>query len=238
MSAYAMPGLFPPLPPPVNHAIGAIGESCGGGCSSSEEEKIDYSYHYNTSSSLAFGSEVKLAIREAKVDSSHLILKTLGSGGGAGGGRKRRPGTRKLAIRPEELAIQFEMDIAFNGRECTVVRSFYRLSQLRDELVEEMGADRIPEFPMLPKNLRHNLTLLKALLRPYVPLLEDWLRRIFWTVSMRNSPTLTHFVLEPLCFLRTGCADLHLATEFIKRRKELLLESIAELDEEDDFYAW
>jgi hypothetical protein len=227
MSAYAMPGMFPPLPTPPNQH--AIGESC---CSSPEEEKIDYNYHYN-SSSLAFGSEVKLAIREVKVDSAHLILTTLGSGFL---GRKRRPGTRKPAIRPEELAIQFEMDLSFAGRECTVVRSFYRLSQLRDELVEEMGADRIPEFPMLPKNLRHNLTLLKALLRPYVPLLEDWLRRIFSTVSMRNSPTLTHFVLEPLCFLRTGCADLHLATQFVKRRKELLLESIAEHEEENDYY--
>jgi hypothetical protein len=91
MSAYAMPGMFPPLPTPPNQAIG---ESC---CSSPEEEKIDYNYHYN-SSSLAFGSEVKLAIREVKVDSAHLILTTLGSGG-----RKRRPGSRKPAIRPEEL---------------------------------------------------------------------------------------------------------------------------------------
>lgn len=216
MSAYALPGLFPSLPSPVMDSS----------CSEQQEEKLEVSCHYN-SSYRALGSEVTLSIREAKVDSTHLILTTLGSGC-----RKRRPGARRRLVQPEELAVQFEMDIAFNGRECTVVRSFYRLRQLRDELVEEKGAERIPVFPMLPRNLRHNDTLLKALLRPYVPQVEDWLRRVFSSVSMRNSPTLTHFVLEPLCFLRTGCADLYIATEFVKRRKELLLESIAEHEDE------
>lgn len=217
MSAYAVPGLFPSLPSPNTMLVG---ESC------QEDKKVEYS-HY-TSSHMALGSEVTLSIREAKVDSTHLILTTLGSGC-----KKRRPGGRsRRTVKPEELAVQFEMDIAFNSRECTVVRSFYRLRQLRDELVEEKGAERIPEFPMLPKNLRHNVTLLKALIRPYVPLLEDWLRRVFSTISMRNSPTLTHFVLEPLCFLRTNCAELYIATEFVKRKKELLLESIAEHEDE------
>lgn len=205
MSGYALPGMFP--------SVAAAWEdeevSCFGGCSSDDG-----------------WDPIAVTVKSAKVDALHLIQPSVPAS--RTNRRRQRTAPRQtLQPRPEELAVQFEMDIRFQGKECTVVRSLFRMRQLREELVEEDSSKRLPPLPSLPEHSKRNLTVLQASLLHYVPELEDWLRALFRLVPIGESPTLLHFVLEPLCFLHTVSADVYL--DWNRTRKQILsLESIAE----------
>lgn len=203
----------------------------GGG---TEEEELFENANSVSKATAPKSSHVTLTVRTAKVDALQLIQQQTPAPTTKTTVRRRR--LRKQPLR-EELAVQFEMDIQFQGKECTVVRSLYRMRQLREELVEE-NYEHLPALPTLSgcnnNDSKLNLTVLQASLFSYVPALEEWLRSIFRIVSMGESPTLTHFVLEPLCFLHTVSAEVFLDWNRTRKQQVLLssscssLESIAE----------
>lgn len=141
----------------------------------------------------------------------------------------------------------FELDVSWNGRQYTLVRSLRRLRLLRDELVNELQMGQldkpppmVPELPSLPENGGSNqsFTLLQGLLRSHVPAVETWLRKIFGLVSnVNDSATLTSFVLEPVCSLHSPAAEPAMPLKSrslpsLLRRVSLM--SIEEDHEDDD----
>ena len=137
----------------------------------------------------------------------------------------------------------FELEISWNGRQYTVVRSLRRMRQFREELVVELELLQwnkkpvvVPEFPSLPENGGSNqsFTLLQSLLRTHVPALEAWLRKVFGLVSnVDDSATLTHFVLEPVCSLHSPVKQRLPLKERLPSLLRTSLTSIEE-DQEDD----
>ena len=136
--------------------------------------------------------------------------------------------------------MQFALEVTWNGRRYTVVRSLHRMRQLRDELVSELGVLQpnkkvtVPELPSLPGNGGSSFTLLQALQRSHVPALEAWLGKVFALVSSVNeSATLTNFVLEPICSLHTPVKRLPLSERLPLLLRRSSLSSIEEDDETD-----
>lgn len=124
--------------------------------------------------------------------------------------------------------MQFELDVNYNGRRYAVVRSLNRLRLLREELVDELDHDcdsrqaacdsygrkdvhcSLPELPSLQENgsySNQSFSMLQALLLSYTPVLERWLQMVFHQVSITDSPTVTHFLLEPICFLHSDAGE-------------------------------
>ena len=129
---------------------------------------------------------------------------------------------------PQELAIQFALEVSYNKQHCKFVRSLYRMRQLCEELAEELRyspfSKGVPELPAIDTSTG-SFGMMQAQLSTYAPELERWLRKLFVIVSASDSPTLTHFYLEPLCFMHCLSASNESSSSFS-------LESIAEHCEE------
>jgi len=139
----------------------------------------------------------------------------------------------------------FDMEICWNGRQYTVVRSLHRLRQLREELIAELEmlqvskntAAAVPELPSLPENGGSNqsFTLLQGLLRSHVPAMEAWLQKVFWLVpNVNDCATLTNFILEPICSLHSPVELLTLSESLPSLLRRSSLTSIEESYEDDD----
>lgn len=298
MSAYALPGLFPPLPfdsSGVNISI-SMGDSTFTEkldiSSLDREEKVEHEPHSRrTSSSLdAFSAsccaaatakpdKISISVKEARIDTIQLIQSLTSCAAPLLRAAKNKRSKRRRNSPPaspehgpkqplriattktasgagghyhpssssNERAMQFEIDISWNGRQYTVVRS---LERMREELVAELEMLRlktssafVPELPSLPDSCccsnQSSFTLLQGLLRSHVPAIETWLCRVFTTVvpHVNDSATLTNFVLEPVC---CSSSNGNSPVEFLKLSESLpsllrrsSLASISEDDEEE-----
>jgi len=214
MSAYALPGLFPPLPVECQHHNVAISSSCYD--LAIQEEKIDYNKTRHSSKLQQLTSSrnhqaVEVTVREAKIDCQQLIQSLMTSNTTVKRGRPRRRNSPPYLYSPitppppQELAMCFELSVVFKGRHYTVNRSLFRIRQLRQELVDELNNAydcssscfiSIPELPELEEkgsapvaysNAGQSFSLLHALLRSYAPTLEAWLRKVFAMVAVNNN---------------------------------------------------
>jgi hypothetical protein len=288
MSAYALPGLFSPLPFEYNN-IG-ISSSCGSSheLCRAKSETLDYkqpeaanALHQRALTTSISTPEVKISVKDAKIDALQLIRSltntvvvpsTTTTQQSKQRGRRRRistaasittdrpTGSSKTKVNsPQEVAMLFELDVSYQGRQFTMVRSLHRIRQLRDELMDVVHASdycgdvsdtcccrsreccSIPNLPSLQESGScsvQNFSLLQALLRSYAPALELWLHKVVRLWSTKNGPTLTNFLLEPVCFLHSGTGEESLSfsvdasngTRCLGRRTSL--ESIEELHEE------
>ncbi|CAB9520805.1 expressed unknown protein [Seminavis robusta] len=133
------------------------------GCASSPMDNgSDHSNSSNSSSSSCSSSRhgnnnVKLSVKEAKLDPERLIRslatssssdakKSESSGDdsstntSSSGQRRRR--NKKDDRDPHEDAIKFEINVSFNGREYTATRTLPRILQFRCDLIEEFQERR------------------------------------------------------------------------------------------------
>jgi hypothetical protein len=255
MSAYALPGLFPPLELESNVGISTDDVHYLG--SLDKEEKCEYEPR-------PVPPEVDIAVTEAKIDAVQLIRSLTST-------VKRRAIRRLDMVRPrkgyrltdlisrqwsssstpQEHAMEFELSISFNGRRYTVVRSLPRIRQLRQDLVEELERSsfddcredfkecldctcNVPELPSVLEQedftaCSQSFTLLHAMIRAFTPTLESWLRCVVSLIPPKDSPILTSFLLEPLCLVHDA--------PYLDRRPTRgrstpgKLEAIEELDE-------
>lgn len=235
-------------------------------------EKVDYTKSARDGlRPAACISGVEISVREARIDALQLIRSltnpivspTATTPHKSKKQRRRRnlhttSTTDLLSSRaeasPQELAMQFELDVSVEGREYTVVRSLYRMRQLHDELVEESEhyeetlddtcCNRhtvrlsIPEMPSLQENGScTSFCVMQASLRSFAPALECWLKKIVRLIPTKDSLTLTHFLLEPVCFSHSGSGvqmSISVSSDSCRRFGSKLssLESIEEIHDE------
>lgn len=143
MSAYALPGLFPPIEFEKPKADSGSSSSTGGSGSVSvasalherlspedvlgvtaKEENFRESEH-------ADETMIGIAVKEAKLDPVRLVQSITGPS---------RPHISQCSkANPHEDAIEFELSISFNGRKYTAMRSMQCIVQLRYDLISEMN---------------------------------------------------------------------------------------------------
>jgi hypothetical protein len=226
MSAYALPGLFPPL---------------------SLDGKIDYNFDRcligvttPKDAIVAFDEpDISVVVEDAKIDALELVKALTNHQqmkGSAARGRVRRRSTgsrytmkqslQQARIQPkssassEERCMMFTLRVSLNGRTFNVVRNLARIRCLHNELteeaeyydseVEDSSIDPVlcslskrpllPEFPNIRKDgvSTTNFGVLNALLKQYKPSLQSWLNDVFTIVAPNESPSLTYFLCEPM----------------------------------------
>jgi len=243
MSAYALPGLFPPLESSFQRSYHAAPPTADLS-SLDKEEKVDFDEEQ---------PEVWIDIKEAKVDAAKLIASLTRKTSAkkqepsrCSSRTRRRTGERIESSSPHEDAMLFQLSVSLNGRTYNAVRSLPLIRQLRQELVEEqqyIGESRddtkqqcilIPEVPRLQDSVQtggspdgfagRGFSFLQAILRSYTPTLEAWLRTVTTLVSPSKSPSLTHFLREPH----------HFEKELSHRPSLQGLDAIEESDSEND----
>ena len=272
MSAYALPGLFPPLPffhNDVNISI-SIGD-----CSSTlnleygsleKEEKVEYEPRTTIlfaetvlSTSCCDSDQIEISVKDGKIDTMQWIQSLTSNAAlllSANAARKRSPRRRNspplnpelversTSCSAEELAMQFEMSISWNGRQYMVVRSLERMRCMREQLVIELEMMKmkttapVPELPLLPDNggcSNQSFALLQGMLRSHIPTVEIWLNQVFALVPRVNdSVTLTNFILEPVCSLQSApVLLLKQSTSLPTLLRRSSLASISEDEEEE-----
>jgi hypothetical protein len=163
MSAYALPGLFPPLP---SYKVASLNSatSCPNffGNYDSTLEKEEKLNDCNTAEeqycSIEPNQKVGIAVKEAKIDAARLIhaltakstastrqqagtaaaITPASSDGNSRTRSRRRNHPQHTTVTPQEDAMQFELSISFNGRKYTAIRTLPSILQLRRDLVEEV----------------------------------------------------------------------------------------------------
>lgn len=166
MSAYALPGLFPPL----QHSLakGVSSSSSVEKAAVKQEDENDHVEKHVTQSLQEKESNsgclvmpytcpspgaIVIAVKEARIDSMRLIQALTSNAATTlqrstfGRFQKRKQGTvvekeKEIKFSPQEGAMQFDLSITFNGRKYTAVRSLPRILQLRQDLVEEVKERR------------------------------------------------------------------------------------------------
>jgi hypothetical protein len=164
MSAYALPGLFPPLPIEYsNHSICASDSY-----TDAASQKVDYrngdSMVMRECNGMACSEpsrEIAVTVTNTKVDVLQLIhsLTTTSTGPTSltcTAQQSKKRGRRRMSptsssedigpnaticepLSPQEQAMQFELLVSHHGRQYTLTRSLHRIRQLREELlIEEM----------------------------------------------------------------------------------------------------
>lgn len=239
MSAYALPGLFPAAspsmqkdslrtPPPlrtlqVSSSVDFM----------RREEKVDFDDDLVV-------EDVKVHVTEAKIDTSMLIQSLVASGNSSKPNNNKAARTRCVTSRrtascivtPQEECMQFELSISFYGRSYTAVRNLPAFLHLREDLVAELKGQRsalynnnhcmVPDVPRIDEGVSsrdgvvgRGFAFLHAMMRSYIPTLEGWLREVIRLRPPQDSPSLTHFLWEPVSALRkveslNSSAMLHL----------------------------
>jgi hypothetical protein len=166
MSAYALPGFFPPLTnvfssPNVGFASSTSRSSLFGNDDSSleKEEKVN---DYNAiDERVGPEQNVGIAVKEAKIDAARLIhalttksttttrqqqqagasttpVSSDHSQANSNTRSRRRNHPQHTSVTPQEDAMQFELSISFNGRKYTAMRTLPSILQLRRDLMEEV----------------------------------------------------------------------------------------------------
>lgn len=221
MSAYALPGLFPPLP--LDGKINYSYDSCYfNDVTTLIEEKVEY-------------DSLTIVIEESKIDTLELV-KALTTDKKQTRGRLRRRSIGSKCFKqfteqqttnkhqtssPEEASMLFTLRVSLNGRTFNVERNLARIRSLYMELIEETeyydnengGGDscidpvlcsstlkrHLPAFPNIQEGVSTtSFGILNAVLQQYTPSLQKWLNDVFKIVSPNDSPSLTYFLCEPL----------------------------------------
>ena len=208
MSAYALPGLFPP-----------VGMFCANDdMHSLHEKQMDREVFRNI--------ETSIRVKKTRIDPTKLI-ESLTQGLSVLGRRRkncrdRRFRGRDSALSAQEEAMQFELSICHNGRVYTAVRSLARIRRLREDLCRKDGCrqlhyaptswsprarnatdNMLPELPPLvednAKVVRLGFVFLQELLQFYAPVLENWFVQILAQDSCNDtdSSCWTDFLYEP-----------------------------------------
>jgi hypothetical protein len=216
MSAYALPGLFPPieLEKPNICSSSSSGGSGSFSVSTALHERLSPG---NVPEVISKEAKFGIAVKEAKLDPVRLVQSITGTS---------RPQTSQCSKgNSHEDAIEFELSISFNGRKYTAMRSMLTIVQLRNDLVREMNFRKqwlhtrrhhsqndkdedgdtiqIPEIPPMTDEegsggfVGRGFTMLHAVLSSYCPSMERWLRSVTAIVP-QDSESLTNFLWEPL----------------------------------------
>ena len=182
MSAYALPGLFPPIEtmPSSTNGTKTIDDSHGTSSQPSNERKMPLHLQDDESSSSNIGcflNSAAIAVKEAKIDPvrwieyvtgsspqqyAHQIGKTLRRRAGydsptgtkpkLGFGNSANSSNNKSKSQQNE-AIEFELAITFKGRRYTAKRTMQCIMQLRDDLIREMN--RPSQWLKEPQDMSH-----------------------------------------------------------------------------------
>jgi hypothetical protein len=209
MSAYALPGFFPPL----ENSFTFLNKSfpIDDISSSTKEEKNEYE---------PLARHASVAVKDAKIDPVRLIQSLAAKKCTASSKRKlsrcHHIGRRQInpvdvALHsPHEAAMTFELSIYLEGRQYTVFRSLSRIRQLQRNLVKEvecMGSDPcpsgdcagVPEVPRLQDECKSlGFKLLQDVIRCFSPALEGWFLKILARFpAPEHSPSLSDFFYEP-----------------------------------------
>lgn len=225
MSAYALPGLFLPLP--------LDGPKYGSGCDSFCRELPSAQLEQKESFEFETSRETEVRVKHGKIDAIQLLECLSGKRQAKSSCRRirRRSATRCVVEKsnePEhcsllEGAMQFELSITCNGRTYGAVRSLARIRQLYRELMEEFefykkelpsdsclrGVDGFNAssssnrlIPILPDALEgtsaSNFGLLNAIIHQYIPSLESWLNEVLDIIPPKDSPSLSYFLCETM----------------------------------------
>ena len=194
MSAYALPGLFPPLPKQNHNATSTYAVS-------SQVEPKTMTHDEGTSGSNS--TRVGISVKEAKLDSA-LLIHSLASnetcGSNAARSRRRRARNdpkRETNVDSKDEAMKFELTVTFGAQKYTTTRSWPSICQFRKDLIRNVRSIEIPELPTLhpPGVLCRSFSFLQDLVCSYAPSLEGWLRTVTVLVPPDN-PILSHFLHE------------------------------------------
>lgn len=229
MSAYALPGLFPPLPrreyaprEPLHH-----------------DDKSSKRTTTNLIDSTA--ERVGISVKEAKLDSAllvHSLAQNETSTATIPRSRRRTRvdncnGETSISSKEDE-AMQFELSITFGGNKYTATRSWPSICKFRKDLIRNVRSIEIPELPSLhpPGVLCRSFSFLQNLLCSYAPTLEGWLRTVTVLVPPDN-PILSHFLHESetkdmYCNQGGGMGKLHGEKHILTAIEE------SETEEDDD----
>jgi hypothetical protein len=254
MSAYALPGLFPPIPldGKVNYSFDSyLIDVC-----TQKEEKVEYD-----------APVVGIVIEEAKIDALELVKAlTEKKQAKVPRGRLRSRSTGSKCFRqspseqinqyhvkssPVEVSMIFTLRVSLNGRTFNVVRNLARIRCLYNELIEEMeyydnqttysnldpvlcptSERHVPAFPSIQEGVSTtSFGILNAQLKQYTPSLQNWFNDVFAIVSPNDSLCLSYFLCEPLLLPQPA-----LSREYLTRGKSApgRLECILEEEKGDD----
>jgi hypothetical protein len=234
MSAYALPGLFPPLTfETSNYSI----------CDStrtSEEEKFSsrtLKCYPNNS------NNAQISFKQAKIDAYELIHCLTNHSQESKSKKRVRlrrqyspPYEAPVVGNPQDAALLFEIEVSFDERQFIITRNLRRFRELRNDLIEEQSCC-VPDFPEFSESSRaQSFCLLQDMLKSYAPAVEIWLCKILEMFPIHESPALKIFLLEPTGFdgdrnyLTNTPASPNLDST---RRTVTRLESINEDDKEE-----
>ncbi len=183
MSAYALPGLFPPIETmsqSSSNGTQTIDDSHGTSSQPSSDTKMPLHLQDDESSSSNIGcflNSAAIAVKEAKIDPvrwieyvtgsspqhyAHQIGKTLRRRAGYDSptGTKAKLGVctsgtscNSKSKSQQNEAIEFELAITFKGRRYTAKRTMQCIMQLRDDLIREMN--RPSQWLKEPQDMSH-----------------------------------------------------------------------------------
>lgn len=167
MSAYALPGFFPPLTsvfssPKVGFASSSSNPCLFGNDDSSLEKEEKVNDTDEQCASVEAEQNVGIAVKEAKIDAARLIHALTRTNSAATRQQqqaaasatpvssdhcqanshtrsRRRNHPQHTSVTPQEDAMQLELSISFNGRKYTAMRTLPSLLQLRRDLMEEVA---------------------------------------------------------------------------------------------------
>mmetsp|Transcript_21506 Transcript_21506/g.46622 ORF Transcript_21506/g.46622 Transcript_21506/m.46622 type:complete len:270 (-) Transcript_21506:172-981(-) len=259
MSAYALPGLFPPLPSystrkEVVESSFSLSSSTttakevGPAEAALQESREDESSRlHNNKDSSSSSERVGIAVKEGKIDSAMLVQSMANPGVDVhnhNSPRSRRrlrnrssgstPAHQESNNTQEEEAIQFELSVSLGGRKYTAVRSWPSICQLRNDLIRSLPPDdKIPELPRLhePGVLARSFSFLHQLVKSYAPTLEGWLKTVADLVPHDN-PILSHFLYEAVHDENKW--NPALVKELDQRACDTLLDAIDETECDDE----
>ena len=243
MSAYALPGLFPP----VDNTFGfSLNKPCplDDIHSLAKEEKIEFEPLEMCEPTAS------VSVKDAKVDPLLLIQSLTKKTWNVSSKRTslRRQIRRRNASglfsthSPQEAAMEFELEVYQDGRCYAATRSLARIRKLRAGLVKEAELMnnglcprsyqvKIPQVPRLQEECSSlGFTLLQDVLRCYSPALEKWFQDVLKEFpTPQLSPSLSDFLYEPT--FQTNWENV-----LFRPRKAApsRLDSIEESDSEDE----
>lgn len=240
MSAYALPGLFPPL------TFETSNYSIFDSTRALEEEKVStrtLKRYPNTS------NNAQISFKQAKIDAYALIHSLTNHSPESKSkqkGRFRRqhspPHENPVVGSPQDAALLFEMEVSFDERQFTITRTLRSIRELRMDLIDEQCCC-VPEFPeFLESSRAQSFCLLQDMLKSYAPAVETWLCQILETFPINESPTLNSFLLEPTGFggemkrlsKTPASPNLDPARRTVTRLESINEDDIEEKADEDD----
>uniref|UniRef100_A0A7S2VDT3 Uncharacterized protein n=1 Tax=Entomoneis paludosa TaxID=265537 RepID=A0A7S2VDT3_9STRA len=238
MSAYALPGLFPPLPGPYKNASP---KSDAPPFSQEKEIVLRESREDSSSTSRDSSDEngshkVGIAVKEAKINSA-LLVQSMANGDSNSNlspRSRRRLRNRTEESNCEEEAMQFELSVSLGGRKYTATRSWPTICKLRKDLMRSLQSCEIPELPSLhePGVFCRSFSFLHELVKSYGPSLESWLRTVAELVPHDN-PILSHFLYEESDSENDLCNPI-LVKELEERSSTTFLDAIDETEYEEE----